>query len=85
MPGADGHFNGHHGYGYKSVEAFVKGAQALNAGQVTHEELHARLPTLKTTALTTAILEAGRISLDAGGKTVALEYDGDEVCGMATV
>lgn len=27
MPGTDGNFAGHHGYGYKSIETFVKSAQ----------------------------------------------------------
>lgn len=32
LPGTDGNFNGHHGYGYKSIEAFVQAAQDINAG-----------------------------------------------------
>ena len=38
-----------------------------------------RLPTLQATILTTAVLEAGRRSLDAGGRAVELVYaDTDE-------
>eukprot|EP00056_Hartaetosiga_gracilis_P022516 m.31195 g.31195 ORF g.31195 m.31195 type:complete len:441 (-) comp9686_c0_seq3:52-1374(-) len=65
-PSPDGHFNGHSGYGYKSIEAFVKAAQALNNKEITLDELNNRLPTLESTETTTAILEAGRISLDEG-------------------
>eukprot|EP00050_Salpingoeca_kvevrii_P016315 m.54349 g.54349 ORF g.54349 m.54349 type:complete len:422 (+) comp6839_c0_seq1:52-1317(+) len=76
-PGPDGHFNGHHGYGYRSIEAFVKAARALNAKKVTLAELHERLPTLQATLQTTAILEAGRISLDRGGQPVRLDAGSD--------
>ena len=65
-PGPDGHFAGHHGYGFKSIETFVMSARRLNAGQVTLDELERTLPTIGSTAITTAILEAGRLSLDAG-------------------
>lgn len=77
LPGADGHFAGHHGYGYKSIEAFVNAAVALNAGEVTLEELDASHPTLHATTLTTAILEAGYKSLRANGKTVTIKYGAD--------
>eukprot|EP00055_Hartaetosiga_balthica_P006179 m.19062 g.19062 ORF g.19062 m.19062 type:complete len:440 (-) comp5062_c0_seq1:73-1392(-) len=65
-PSPEGHFNGHSGYGYKSIESFVKAAQAVNSGEFHPSELDDRLPTLASTEATTAILEAGRISLDKG-------------------
>lgn len=52
---------------------------ALNAGEVTLEELELRIPTIGATVITTAILEAGRRSLDAGGKTIAFTFDDDGV------
>ncbi|KAH8664001.1 hypothetical protein BX600DRAFT_288590 [Xylariales sp. PMI_506] len=64
-PDEEGNFNGQGGYGYVSFEKFVDGCNALNAGKVTLDELDARgLPTLKNTLATTAILHAGRISID---------------------
>ena len=64
-PDEEGNFAGQSGYGYISFEKFVDAANRLNAGRVTLEQLDAReLPTLANTALTTAILEAGRRSLD---------------------
>jgi hypothetical protein len=60
LPGPDGHFDGHHGYGYKSIASFVAAAKAVNAGTATLEELDKSLPTLQATINTTAILEAGR-------------------------
>lgn len=74
QPGPDGHFNGHHGYGYKSIEQFVKACQAINAGMKKPSDYDTVLPTLRATVLTTAILEAGRRSLDAKGAQVALAY-----------
>lgn len=66
--GADenGDFGGQAGYGYVSFEKFVDGCNKVNAGEVTPEQLDQRkgLPTLANTVATTAILEAGRRSLD---------------------
>ena len=72
MPGVDGGFNGHHGYGYKSIESFVKASIACNKGERTPESFDGILPTLHSTCTVTAILEAGRRSLDAGGKTIKI-------------
>jgi len=69
-----GRFVGQACYGYVSFEAFIDGAAALNAGKATLAELDADLPTMATTAGATAILEAGRRSLDAGGAPIELVY-----------
>ena len=64
-PDEEGNFNGQTGYGYISVEKFVDAVMAFKEGKVTLDELDRRgLPTLKNTIATTAILEAGRMSLD---------------------
>ena len=64
-PDEDGNFNGQGGYGYVSMEKFVDGCRAVNAGALTPADLDAKgLPTLRNTVATTAILEAGRRSLD---------------------
>jgi D-galacturonate reductase len=64
-PDEDGNFGGQLGYGYISMEKFVDGCRAVNAGQLKPEDLDARgLPTLGNTIATTAILEAGRRSID---------------------
>jgi D-galacturonate reductase len=76
-PDEEGNFAGQAGYGYVSFEKFVDAVTAVNEGRVTLEELDARgLPTLKNTIVTTAILEAGRRSLDAGGKSVGIVNEG---------
>ncbi|KAM0434128.1 hypothetical protein ACHAPT_004073 [Fusarium lateritium] len=64
-PDEDGNFAGQTGYGYISMEKFVDGCRAVNAGKLTPADLDKKaLPTLKNTIATTAILEAGRRSID---------------------
>ncbi|PKY08337.1 NAD(P)-binding protein [Aspergillus campestris IBT 28561] len=72
-PDEEGNFGGQTGYGYISFEKFIDAVTALNEGRVTLDQLDARpLPTLKNTVATTAILEAGRRSLDEGGRPVQI-------------
>jgi len=64
-PDEEGNFNGQSGYGYVSFEKFVDGCRAVNNGSLKPADLDARgLPTLNNTIATTAILEAGRRSID---------------------
>ncbi|KAI5299791.1 hypothetical protein KEM55_001743 [Ascosphaera atra] len=64
-PDEEGNFGGQTGYGYISFEKFIDAVTALNEGKVTLDDLDKRgLPTLKNTIATTAILHAGRMSLD---------------------
>lgn len=72
-PDEEGNFGGQTGYGYVSFEKFIDAVTALNEGRVTLDELDKRpLPTLRNTVATTAILEAGRRSLDDGGRPVSI-------------
>lgn len=65
VPDEEGNFGGQTGYGYISFEKFIDAVTAVNEGRLTLDELDARpLPTLKNTIATTAILHAGRVSLD---------------------
>lgn len=64
-PSESGHFDGQRGYGYISIEKFVDAARNVNAGAARPSDFDAHgLPTIRNTVLTTAILNAGRISLD---------------------
>eukprot|EP00007_Cunea_sp_BSH-02190019_P008895 CAMPEP_0174236774 /NCGR_PEP_ID=MMETSP0417-20130205/5798_1 /TAXON_ID=242541 /ORGANISM="Mayorella sp, Strain BSH-02190019" /LENGTH=420 /DNA_ID=CAMNT_0015315463 /DNA_START=26 /DNA_END=1288 /DNA_ORIENTATION=+ len=71
-----GHFAGQQGYGYQSIEAFVRAAQEMNAGLCTLEECDNELATIASTVFVTAILEAGRLSLDEK-RTVQLVHAQD--------
>ncbi|KIV89311.1 hypothetical protein PV10_08888 [Exophiala mesophila] len=79
-PDEEGNFNGQSGYGYVSFEKFIDAVTAVNDGKVTLDELNRRgLPTLRNTVYTTAILEAGRRSLDENGRSVQILGDGVNV------
>jgi len=76
-PDEDGNFNGQTGYGYVSMEKFVDGCRAVNSGQLKPADLDAKgLPTLRNTIATTAILEAGRRSLDENRAIVIEQQNG---------
>ena len=78
-PDQRGYFAGQQGYGYRSMEAFVEAATEVMGGAATAAEIEAAgvLATASSTLPVTAILEAGRRSLDAGGKPVAIKYGAD--------
>ncbi|KAI0167002.1 NAD(P)-binding protein [Hypoxylon sp. FL1284] len=77
-PDEEGNFAGQTGYGYVSFEKFVDGCRAVNAGTLKPADLDARgLPTLANTIATTAILEAGRRSIDEK-REIKIEFT-DEV------
>lgn len=63
-PSETGHFDGQRGYGYVSIEKFVDATRSVNAGLAKPADFDAGYPTIANTVLTTAILNAGRISLD---------------------
>ncbi|AEO56330.1 D-galacturonic acid reductase [Thermothelomyces thermophilus ATCC 42464] len=76
-PDEDGNFNGQSGYGYVSFEKFVDGCRAINAGKLKPADLDAKgLPTLRNTIATTAILEAGRRSIDENREVRIESKDG---------
>lgn len=77
-PSETGHFDGQRGYGYISIEKFVDAARNVNAGtsQPSDYDKH-ELPTIANTVLTTAILHAGRISLDER-RPVGIEFSEDK-------
>ncbi|WP_168563988.1 Gfo/Idh/MocA family protein [Crateriforma spongiae] len=71
-PDAEGRFAGQTGYGYRSIEAFVQAAIKIRRGHATPDDFHGRLATAKDTINVTAILQAGRRSLDTG-TTISLD------------
>ncbi|KAK2461786.1 hypothetical protein APHAL10511_006249 [Amanita phalloides] len=77
-PSETGHFDGQRGYGYISIEKFVDAAQSVNTGLSQPCEYDKQgLPTISNTILTTAILNAGRISLDEQ-RPVEIKKEEDE-------
>jgi len=70
-----GRFVGQTGYGYRSIETFVAAVAAIRGGTATPADFDASLATIHTTAQGTAILHAGRLSLDHDGARVDILYD----------
>lgn len=73
----DGYFSGQLGYGYRSFEAFVDAVADLNAKKVTMDDCDRRLATIGTTLQETAVMEAGRISLDHQSAMVEILYENE--------
>ena len=73
-PDAQGYFSGQSGYGYRSIEAFVDAVAQVRAGVALPEDFRGGLATVDDTVLVTAILEAGRRSLNNGGVPHQIEY-----------
>jgi D-galacturonate reductase len=78
-PDANGFFAGQTGYGYISIAAFIEAAAALNCGSrsVSYYEQEGVLALASKTLAVTAILQAGRLSLDNAGAAVDILYDDD--------
>ena len=72
-PDADGYFSGQNGYGYRSIELFIRAADEIRRGLAEPSSFNDKLATAEDTLWVTAILQAGRMSLDHGGKSVAIE------------
>mmetsp|Transcript_4220 Transcript_4220/g.6727 ORF Transcript_4220/g.6727 Transcript_4220/m.6727 type:complete len:477 (-) Transcript_4220:167-1597(-) len=70
----DGKFSGQSGYGCRSFEAFVDAVARINCGSAVVSDFDHTLASVATTYRTTAILEAGRMSLDTKS-TVTILYD----------
>ena len=75
---SDGMFSGQNGYGYKSFEVFIDAVQSVNSGEKKPEYYDGKLPTISSTLGATAILEAGRRSLDANGQPFDILYDNED-------
>lgn len=76
-PNPKGEFAGQHGYGFRSFELFIDAITALNSEQAQLSDYDGigGLPTIHNSVVVTAILEAGRRSLDKGGLPQELVYD----------
>jgi D-galacturonate reductase len=70
----NGRFSGQLGYGYRSFEAFIEAVQRVNSGAATADDYEEELASIASTYRTTAILEAGRRSLDEK-RTIEIVYE----------
>lgn len=74
----DGKFAGQQGYGYRSIEAFISAVASIQSGEKTARDYDHSLASVHTTYQTSAILDAGRKSLDNGSVPVEIVYDDKE-------
>lgn len=81
-PDDRGRFVGQGGYGYRSIEAFILAAAEIRGGNAAAADFEGKLATVRETSLVTAILEAGRRSLDHGGRVYEITYDAGRVAGL---
>ncbi|MDB4614579.1 Gfo/Idh/MocA family oxidoreductase [bacterium] len=79
-PAPDGSFVGQSSYGYRSFDAFIRAVRRIADG-ASHADFDSELATVNSTLPVTAILEAGRVSLDRG-QLVTLKYDGGRIVGI---
>jgi D-galacturonate reductase len=74
----NGVFSGQGSYGVKSFENFIDACRDINAGNSKPADYDdGSLATVHTTMQGTAILEAGRKSLDMNGRPIDILYDGN--------
>ena len=77
-----GRFAGQLGYGYRSLETFVDCVTEIRTGEASVSDAARSLALLEETLRTTAILEAGRQSLDTQ-KVVKIVYEEKEGGGWS--
>ncbi|GKY94202.1 hypothetical protein MPSEU_000386200 [Mayamaea pseudoterrestris] len=78
-PNHDGEFAGQASYGYKSFDVFVDAVREIQASRKQPSDFdNGGLATVHTTLQGTAILEAGRKSLDADSRPMDILYDSHE-------
>ncbi|NEO49794.1 MAG: Gfo/Idh/MocA family oxidoreductase [Moorea sp. SIO4G2] len=82
---SDGKFAGQGAYGYQSLERFVDAVGSINEGKAEPKDFDNILATAARTLQTTAILEAGRLSLDSGGLPVEIKYSSQELLTPETL
>lgn len=75
----NGMFSGQGSYGVRSFENFIDACSSVNAGNSTPDDYNdGSLATVHTTLQGTAILEAGRSSLDCDGRPMDVLYSDNE-------
>jgi len=75
----NGYFSGQQSYGVRSFEVFIDACKSCNTGgKVPSDFDDGSIATVHTTFQGTAILEAGRMSLDRDGQPMDLLYEGGE-------
>ena len=77
---SQGKFKGQRCYGYISIEEFINAVSAIRRGEAVASDYDHNLATLHTTICVTAILEAGRRSLDSSNLPFGFIYADESSC-----
>lgn len=78
-PNHEQEFAGQGSYGYKSFDVFVDAVLEIVAGKATPSKYdNGSLATVNTTLQGTAILQAGRMSLDQDGRPMDIVYENED-------
>jgi len=75
---SEGKFVGQTGYGYQSIEKFIDAVTIINEGKAEPKDFDNTLATAAQTLQTTAILEAGSLSLNNGSSPIKITYSNRE-------
>ncbi len=74
-PDTNGRFAGQQSYGYRSISDFLDAVCSIREGKTLPGDWDHSLATVHETFQVTAMLEAGRISLDHDSARVRIDYD----------
>ncbi|MDP2750357.1 MAG: Gfo/Idh/MocA family oxidoreductase [Nanoarchaeota archaeon] len=77
-PDENGFFAGQNGYGYVSIAKFIEAVTKINNKEKTPAYFDKMLPTIARTPQLTAVLQAGRMSLD-NRAPVEIRYDSTDM------
>lgn len=79
LPDAQGNFSGQQCYGYRSISDFIDAAVSVEKGETHASDWNLKLATIHDTFLVTAILQAGRMSLDNDSAGITIKYGSDDL------
>ena len=78
IPDEDGNFAGQNGYGYINIFQFIESVRDIDCGMAVPEYFRNTLHTLSSTYYSTAVFEAGELSIKLG-KKVFITYDNNNI------
>lgn len=72
-PDSHGRYAGQYAYGHKSIELWAQACLDIKSGKSKPSDYESSLATIAETSVVTALLEAGRKSLENGGSMVPIQ------------
>ena len=78
IPDEYGDFAGQNGYGYINIFKFIESVREIECGMAVPDYFRNTLHTLRNTYYSTAVFEAGELSLKLG-KKIFINYDNKNI------